>query len=679
MIVRTLVVCAAALVGLTGAAPRPAPTSPVHDWVPDYQFRGALTGWTPVGEVAWTVEGDEIVARPRPGSAGGFLVFDRPLQDVAAFVEFRCAQPCEAGLLLRAERTPEGGLRGDLASFGSEPGQLRSVSADRTGKLDQAERLAAANVQARFATPAAGAPAGAAPSVPGVDNPLKPLFPHVVAPVIPVGGTAETAQPGPDFNPLGFARPSAGTAPTGFGADAWNTIEVLADTNVAQATLNGGRLVRGVTPDNGNGFGPVALYVGPGSGEVCFRNAAFRDLARHVQPAEYVSPRYTMRKLEDFSYAWDATVADVNHDGVNDIVAGPYAYLGPDFTERRELYIASTFSPGNQYAANMVTYAWDFTGDGWPDVLVTEGRQLALLVNPRNAPRRWTRHMVVPGNLSEIPLLDDLDGDGRPELLIVQDGRLAFAQPKRGDPTAPWPVFYVSDRASASLHSFGVGDINGDGRKDIVQAKGWWEQPAGGLTSTPWTFHPYNFGDPEHPGERVDGGGQMAVVDVNGDGLADVITSVNAHGWGLAWYEQTRAGGKISFIPHLIMGDFTRRNPGGLTVSQLHAGVVALDVDHDGVVDFFTGKKQWAHLDSHLDPDPEGAAYLLLYHGVRDAKAPGGVRFVPEVIHNRSGVGSRLTVADVNKDGIPDVVTAGVHGAFVFFGKPSSVHRGSRQ
>ena len=41
----------------------------------------------------------------------------------------------------------------------------------------------------------------------------------------------------------------------------------------------------------------------------------------------------------------------------------------------------------------------------------------------------------------------------------------------------------------------------------------------------------------------------MAVYDVNGDGLNDVVTSIAAHGIGLAWFEQKRDGaGKISFV-----------------------------------------------------------------------------------------------------------------------------------
>ena len=72
---------------------------------------------------------------------------------------------------------------------------------------------------------------------------------------------------------------------------------------------------------------------------------------------------------------------------------------------------------------------------------------------------------------------------------------------------------------------------------------------------------------------------------------------------------------------------------------------------------------------SNNDLDPNGPSYLLWYKGVRDAKAPGGVRFTPEVIHNRSGVGSSIAVTDVDKDGASDIVTSGVHGTFVFLNK----------
>ncbi len=656
-------IASAAAIAATSLAAAP---SPVADWEPDYIYHGEpAASFISIGDVDWSSAGHEIIARPRPGGKGGWLILPLRLQDVAAYAEFRCAASCEAGIQIRSSSGAEGQWDGTLARFGTQSASVTGVSVqDDEAKFTP---LSGGGGQSRFSVPQGGAPAGAAPSVPGVDNPLRPLFPKLSAPIVPLPGQADAAATGaPSFVP---PSPSRSADVVGaFRPGDWNNIELLGDTDIAIATFNDGRRHTGIMPGGANGFGQVALYVGPGSGEIRFRHIAVKDLGAQQRPAAVTSPRYRALKLDDLSYAWDTAIADIDRDGHNDVVAGPYYYLGPDFTRRRELYVASSFSPGNQYAANMITHAHDFTGDNWPDILVTEARQMALLVNPRGEPRRWERHMVVPGNISELTLLEDLDDDGIPELILVQAGRVAIAKPAAGKVTEPWPVFFVSG-PGARLHGFGAGDIDGDGRKDILQADGWWQQPAGGLFSAEWRFHPYLFGNPEHPGDRVEGGGEMAVVDVNGDGLADVISSINAHGFGLAWYEQVRKAGKIDFRPHLIMGDYRRINPGGLTVSQLHAGVVARDVDGDGVIDFFTGKKRWAHLDSHADPDPNGPAYLLLYRGIRDKSAAGGVRFEPEIISNRAGVGSALTVGDIDGDSFPDVATSGVDGSWVFLSR----------
>ena len=147
------------------------------------------------------------------------------------------------------------------------------------------------------------------------------------------------------------------------------------------------------------------------------------------------------------------------------------------------------------------------------------------------------------------------------------------------------------------------------------------------------------------------GGAEMAVYDVNGDGLNDIVTSLGAHGWGLAWFEQKRdKSGAISFVEHMIMDDYSTKNAGDVTFSELHALTVA-DIDGDGVPDIVTGKRLFSHQESYTDPDPYGPAVLYWYRTVRNPKAPGGAEFVPELIHNRSGVGSTVLAVDLNKDG----------------------------
>ncbi len=127
-------------------------------------------------------------------------------------------------------------------------------------------------------------------------------------------------------------------------------------------------------------------------------------------------------------------------------------------------------------------------------------------------------------------------------------------------------------------------------------------------------------------GRGIMGGAVMGVYDVNGDGLADVVTALNAHGWGLAWFEQKRdAAGKISFVKHMIADDLTtqKENAGGVVFSEPHASAFA-DVNGDGIPDFIVGKRYLSHVNTYLDPDPFGQPVLYVYKVVRDPKAPGG-------------------------------------------------------
>ena len=159
----------------------------------------------------------------------------------------------------------------------------------------------------------------------------------------------------------------------------------------------------------------------------------------------------------------------------------------------------------------------------------------------------------------------------------------------------------------------------------------------------------------------------MGVYDVNGDGLNDVVTALNAHGFGLAWFEQKRDGaGNISFERHMICDDYSADNAGGVTFSEPHGSTFA-DLDHDGVPDFIVGKRYWSHLDDYFDPDPYGDPVIYCYHTVRDPKAPGKARFVPELIHNRSGAGSDILAIDLNQDGKVDVITSTDRGTFIFW------------
>jgi len=622
----------ALLVAVAPAALRSAGPS----FRPDTSFAAStLEGWHPLGSAEWRAEGGALVGMPGP-QGGGWLVLDRSLQDVGFYASFLCAAGCETGVLLRAEKTADG-LKGVYVALNEKELTSYGVTIDSNGRILQRTPLRGGGGQIRIAPPASSN----APAAPGATPP-------------PARGTGPTATP-----PL--SPPDTSLKPGD-----WNTIEIYLDANILRPWLNdGGERGAVADPDAGR-FGPIALFAG-GTGQVRFKDVAYKDLSVQTRVTEQVSKNFRLQRLTDFYYAWGAGAADIDHDNVMDLISGPHVFYGPDYTRRSEIYLQLTTNPSDAFTTDdWMQFVSDFTGDGWADALncsfaVDTG--CWLYVNPKRDARRWDKHLVVPAYQTEIGVLSDLDGDGKPELVYGAEGQMRYARPDPANPTGTWIVRNVSERGLVTAHGVGAGDINGDGRPDIVNPFGWWEQPPPGSSKDLWDYHPQVF----TRYRRGMGGSVMAVYDVNGDKLTDVVTVLAAHGWGMAWFEQKRdARGTISFERHMIMDDLWTKNAGGVVFSQPHGSNVG-DVNGDGIPDFIVGKRYWSHRDTYLDPDPYGAPVLYWYKTVRNANAPGGAEFVPELIHNRSGTGSDILPVDLNKDGRLDIVTATRFGTFIFW------------
>jgi putative membrane-bound dehydrogenase-like protein len=151
----------------------------------------------------------------------------------------------------------------------------------------------------------------------------------------------------------------------------------------------------------------------------------------------------------------------------------------------------------------------------------------------------------------------------------------------------------------------------------------------------------------------------MLVLDVDGDGDADVVTSLNAHGYGLSWYEQVSREGALDFVEHVILADRPQdEDPEDEDFSELHALALA-DVNGDGLSDVVTGKRWWAHGPSGT-PEAGAPAVLVWLELVR---SPEGARFVQHRIDSETGVGTQVYVDDADRDGRPDVFVANKKGA----------------
>lgn len=381
-----------------------------------------------------------------------------------------------------------------------------------------------------------------------------------------------------------------------------------------------------------------------------------------------------------------AHFSDFDHDGNNDICCGPFVWWGPEFKVRTaysspkpdrakpvtdaeygpnyEAFIKGEQKPydGEKgYSDYFLSYAHDFNSDGWSDIVVFSwpGDITAWYENPgKRDAGAWKRHIIFGVTDNESPALGDMNGDGKPELVCHTGGRLGYASLDWSDPTkeATYRAITKPDikRYFRYTHGYGFGDINGDGKADILDKDGWREQPAQVEGDAEWVFHAKPFAP-----EGARGGSQMQVYDVNGDGLNDVIAAWDGHGYGLAWYEQKKDG---SFTQHQLMGSKPEDSPHGVKFSQLHATTMA-DIDGDGVLDFITGKRRWAH-GPNKDEEPGAAPVLYWFQIKRDGK--GGADFIPHQIDDDSGVGTQVSAGDVNKDGKQDVIVGNKSGVFVF-------------
>ncbi len=378
---------------------------------------------------------------------------------------------------------------------------------------------------------------------------------------------------------------------------------------------------------------------------------------------DYVLHSFKKIQLSDKFYAEGANAGDFNHDGKLDVVAGPFWFEGPDFQKRHEYRPAKAFDPAG-YSDNFVTFVYDFNGDGWDDILVidTPGVAAHWFENPKGKDGPWEKHLAFNVVDNESPMFGDITGDGKPELVFNTGGFLGYASPDWSRPNEPWKFHPISPKGKwhKYTHGVGFGDVNGDGRTDFLQIDGWWEQPASLANDPVWTLHPFNFGE---------GGAQMFAYDFNGDGLADILTCLHPHQYGLAWYEQVKENGQISFRQHLIMGKKAEDSPYGVKFTQIHAFEL-IDMDGDGIKDFVTGKRWWAHKPP-TDPESDAPAVLYWFKTVRLGQ--GKVDFVPYLIDDNSGVGTQFLAKDINGDGLPDVVVANKKGIFVFLHETKKV------
>jgi FG-GAP-like repeat len=511
-------------------------------------------------------------------------------------------------------------------------------------------------------------------------------------------------------------------------------------------------------------------------------------------------------------------VADVNKDGKLDVIVGDCWYEAPQDPAgawKRHILRADRKFDLSVYSDSFCCFTDDFNGDGWPDVIVIPfpGNPCYWYENPGAKGGLWTPHLLTNSACNETPIYVDLFKTGKKYLVMGWNPQKDESDIKKGnyddrgemcyfvpgnDPTQPWQRISISGPSAKGKtipgtarfsHGLGHGDVNGDGRIDIIVPQGWWEQPQK-ADGKPWKFHETRI---------TDDCADMHTYDLDGDGKADII-STSAHRYGFWWSQQKDSDAFVqrSLFPtpadiarlpasprfpfsdkekglfdavSKIRVDHIKRAPFALDAelvrmardhaerlaksgdkeaniagnykgkvmivnskrfaappevkkddkkkdqltplqkfalallpdnekdadlllpgfeigigaakcdngemqytlilgdrkqfslpSQTHA-LHCIDIDGDGLKDLVTGRRWWAH-GPRGDAGPNDPAYLYWFQAKKGRD--GMISFTPHLIDDDSGIGTSFAVADMNGDGLLDIIVANKKGVHVF-------------
>lgn len=353
-----------------------------------------------------------------------------------------------------------------------------------------------------------------------------------------------------------------------------------------------------------------------------------------------------------------AGVADFNGDGLLDVFCGDAWYQAPKWTWHQVREVAKGTNP--HYYEDFADSPLDVNGDGRTDIVTCAyfSRKVAWVEQPSDPTKPWTEHLIDnPGSMETAYLLD-LYGDGKPVFFPNVGNRVGFYELIASKPAVEWKYRELSPAGAG--HGMGHGDINGDGRIDLIVPKGWYEQPA--RRDGEWQFRP----------EWDLGAASIEILghDFDGDGDTDIAWGAG-HNFGLFWSKQSvDAQGKRVWTQESIDDSF----------SQVHV-LHLTDFDGDGTKEFLTGKRIYAHASEpgatdapclhHYRFDRGASKWVktVIYRGEPAPAAPANPEQRDAMVDFRrgsAGTGLQMVIRDLDQDGDEDIVAPGKSGLYWF-------------
>jgi FG-GAP-like repeat len=350
-------------------------------------------------------------------------------------------------------------------------------------------------------------------------------------------------------------------------------------------------------------------------------------------------------------------VADFNKDGKLDVFSGDSWYAAPNWEQFKVRDVPKGTNP--HYYEDFADAPLDVNGDGNIDIVTCAyfSKKVSWLEHPGDPKKAWTEHLIDNPGSMETGYLLDLFKNSKPVFVPNVGGKVLYYELTSKSPKVEWTARNLAPQGAG--HGLGHGDVNSDGRIDLIAPKGWYEQPK--QPGEDWVYH----------AEFELGTASIEIIghDFDGDGDTDIAWGMG-HDFGLFWMKQGVSEGKRTWTREEIDGSF----------SQVH--VLSLgDFNGDGEMEFATGKRIYAHASEpgataepciftfgfdkssskwnkttvHLG-DPAPTAPLNPEH--RDA--------LKDFRKGSAGTGLQMSVIDLDKDGDLDIVAPGKSGLYWF-------------